>query len=98
MLYGTEPEAQALVVQNTGHMPVNSGSLLLKAFYEEHPQFATSAGQMARAFPWFGWPGQNGARISRIVLDNMAAIANKRASSDEAEAAITKEIKAQLLN
>ncbi|MCB1884113.1 MAG: ABC transporter substrate-binding protein [Geminicoccaceae bacterium] len=97
VLYGTGPEAQALIVQNTGYMPVNEGALpLLKDFYAEHPQFATSAGQLDRAFPWFGWPGQNGARISQIVLDNMAAVANDQETSDEAAAAMTKEIKTQL--
>ena len=97
ILYGTGPEAQAMIVQNTGYMPVNQGALpLLDGFYAEHPQFATSAGQMDRAYPWFGWPGQNGARISQIVLDNMAAIANEQESSDEAAAAMTQQIEAQL--
>lgn len=99
VLYGTGPEAQALIVRNTGYMPVNDGALpLLEDFYAEHPQFATSAGQMDRAFPWFGWPGQNGARISQIVLDTMASIANDQQSSDEAATTMTAEIEAQLPN
>lgn len=97
ILYGTGPEAQALIVQKTGYMPVNQGALpLLKAFYAEHPQFGTSAKQISRAFPWFGWPGRNGPRISQIVLDNMAAIANGQQTAAEATTAMTKDIKAQL--
>lgn len=97
ILYGTGPEAQALIVQKTGYMPVNQGSLaLLKPFYAEHPQFATSARQIGRAFPWFGWPGHNGPRISQIVLDNMAAIANGQETAAEAATAMTQDIKVQL--
>ena len=93
ILYGTGPEGQALIVQNTGYMPVNTGALeLLAGFYAEHPQFETSSKQMARAFPWFGWPGQNGARISQTVLDDMSAIANGQMTSDEAATAMTEEI------
>lgn len=97
LLYGTGPEAQAVVVQNTGYMPVNRGALpLLAAFYAEHPAFATSAGQIDRAFPWFGWPGRNGPQISQIVLDAMSAIANDREGADEAARTLTDQIKAQL--
>ena len=97
LLYGTGPKAQALIVENTGYMPVNTGAMAeLKDFYAEHPQFETSAGQTDRAYPWFGWPGQNGPRISQIVLDQMAAIANGQETADQASAKMTTEIEAQL--
>ncbi|WP_299793918.1 ABC transporter substrate-binding protein [uncultured Marivita sp.] len=97
LLYGTGAEAQAFVVQNTGYMPVNSGAIdELSAFYEDHPQFKTSAEQTDRAYPWFGWPGQNGARISQIVLDEMASIANDQQSAKDAAAALSEKISAQL--
>ena len=97
VLYGTGPEAQAIVVENTGYMPVNSGAMdVLGDFYAEHPQFETSAAQTDRAYPWFGWPGQNGARISQIVLDDMAAIANDQMGADEAAADMTDRIGAML--
>jgi multiple sugar transport system substrate-binding protein len=97
LLYGTGPEAQALIVENTGYMPVNQGALpMLRGFYDQHPAFATSAGQIERAYPWFGWPGRNGPRISQIVLDGMSAIANRQESSDAAADAMTTQIKAEL--
>lgn len=97
VVYGTGAEAQAMIVENTGYMPVNTGALdVLGDFYSEHPQFETSAEQMDRAYPWFGWPGQNGARISQIVLDHMAAIANRQETSDEAAAGMSADIAAQL--
>jgi multiple sugar transport system substrate-binding protein len=99
LLYGTGPEAQAMIVENTGYMPVNSGAIkVLGDFYKQHPQFETSAKQTDRAYPWFGWPGQNGARISQIVLDHMAAIANDQETAAEASAGLTADIKAQLPN
>ena len=97
VLYGTGAKAQALIVENTGYMPVNTGAMAeLKEFYAAHPQFATSAAQTARAYPWFGWPGQNGPRISQIVLDHMAAIANDQETAVEASAKMTEEIRAQM--
>ena len=93
LLFGTGAEAQALVVENTGYMPVNPGALaVLEDFYATNPNFATSAGQIDRAFPWFAWPGQNGVRISQIVLDDMTALANGRMTADETAAKLTRDI------
>ena len=94
VLFGTNAESQAYIVEQTGYMPVNSGSLdVLKSFYAAHPAFETSAGQIDRAFPWFAWPGQNGVRISQIVLDDMTAIGTGQMTSDEAAAKMTDQIK-----
>lgn len=99
VLYGTGAEAQAMIVQNTGYMPVNSGAIeVLADFYTENPQFRTTADQTARAFPWFGWPGQNGARISRVVLDTMSAVANDQINAAEASVALTEQVNALLPN
>ena len=85
------------MVQNTGYMPVNQKSLaLLQGFYAAHPAFATSAGQIGRAHPWFGWPGHNGPRISQVVLDGMSSIANGLATSDAAAGSMSGQIKALL--
>lgn len=90
-------KCRRMIVENTGRMPVNSGALAVMAdFYKEYPQFRTGAKQTDRAYPWFGWPEQNGARISQIVLDHTAAIANKQETADEASAGMTADIKAQL--
>ncbi len=93
LLFGTGAEAQAMVVENTGYMPVNQGSLeVLEGFYAENPNFRTSATQAGRAFPWFAWPGRNGVRISQVVLDEMTALANGAASVDETARSLTEEI------
>lgn len=87
LLYGTGPEGQTFVVENTGYMPVNDGAMaegLLGGFYEAHPAWKTSALQMDRAYPWFAWPGQNGVRISQVVVDKLSAIANDQVSAQDA--------------
>lgn len=97
VLYGTSAASQAYIVENTGYMPVNSGSVaLLRDFYAAHPAFETSVKQLDRAYPWFGWPGRNGARISQIVLDTMSAIANGQVGGAEAAALAASEIRGQL--
>ncbi len=93
LLFGTGAQSQAMVVQNTGYMPVNAGSMdVLEGFYAENPSFRTSATQADRSFPWFAWPGQNGVRISQVVLDEMTALANGAASVDETARSLTAEI------
>ncbi|MCL3883382.1 ABC transporter substrate-binding protein [Marivita sp. GX14005] len=93
ILYATGPEGQATVVQNTGYMPVNTGTeAILADFYAENPAWRTSATQMDRALPWFTWPGENGIRISQEVVDALGAIANGRQSSDEAADRLVAEI------
>ena len=92
-LYGTGPKAQAMIVEQTGYMPTNAKALdVLASFYRENPAFKTSAQQIDRALPWFAWPGQNGVRISQIVLDEMTAIGNGQLSSDQAAKAMTDKI------
>ena len=93
ILYGTGPEAQAMIVQQTGYMPTNAKALdVLAPFYAKNPAFETSAKQIGRALPWFAWPGQNGVRISQIVLDEMTAIGNGQLSSDGAAKVMTDKI------
>lgn len=95
ILYGTGPEAQTYIVKNTGYMPVNANaedSAELASFYEENPAFRTSAMQMDRAYPWFAWPGDNGVRISQLVLDTMDAMANDQIDAETAAVRLTSEI------
>ena len=70
------------MVQNTGYMPVNLGAVpLLKAFYAEHPAWATSVAQIPDSRPWHAWAGENAVRISQIVVDDMTALANGSADA-----------------
>ncbi len=95
--FGTSPEAQALVVENTGYMPVNLGAVpLLTEFYAANPPWETSVSQIAVSSPWFAWPGENGVRISQVVVDNMTALANGQSDSAGTVDQMTSEIEALL--
>lgn len=93
LLFGTSPDIQAYVVEQTGYMPSNAKAVAtLRGFYDANPSFETSARQIGRAFPWFAWPGQNGVKISQTVLDDMTAIGNGAMTPDAAAAAMTDRI------
>lgn len=83
------PETRALVLANTGSLEV------LGDFHADHPQFEISVERMDRAHPWFGRPDQNGAGISQIALDDMAAGADDQTSAEEAAAEMTDAITGQ---
>ncbi len=64
----TGPEAQKLVVENTGYLPTNKRALgpdYLGPYYAANPNFKTVTLQMDRSVPWQGYPGGNSVRIWR---------------------------------
>ena len=80
--FGTSPEMQAYIVENTGYMPVNLDAVpLLADFYAEKPAWETSISQIAASTPWFAWPGKDGVQISQLVVDAMTALANGQADA-----------------
>ena len=99
ILFGTDAESQAFVVENTGYMPSNTGALrpdLLGAFYREHPTYYTSVEQLPRARAWRGWPGENGTRISRVIRDEMTALANDLKTPAQTLADMSREVRGLL--
>ena len=67
----TGPEAQAIIVETTGYLPVNkraSGPGYLGPFYDKNPNFRTVSLQSDRAVPWQGYPGDT-VRIWRMQRD-----------------------------
>ncbi len=99
ILFGTSAESQAFVVVNTGYMPSNTGSLrpdLLGSFYRQNPTYATSIRQIPRARAWLGWPGQNGTRISRVIRDEMTALANDQKTTAQTLSDMSAEVRALL--
>ena len=67
----TGPEAQTIIVEATGYMPVNkraSGPDYLGPFYDKNPNFRTVSLQVERALPWQGYPGDT-VRIWRMQRD-----------------------------
>jgi multiple sugar transport system substrate-binding protein len=87
IMFASGPAGQDIIVRNTGYMPTNDlalGKDYLGSFYEDHPQWATAATQVPRARPNFSWPGENGVQISKVLRDNMEAIAQGQKTPDQA--------------
>jgi multiple sugar transport system substrate-binding protein len=85
--FGTGPEGQAIVAKMTGYMPANMKALepqYLGEFYKQNPNWETSARQIDVARPWFAWPGENGVKIGRVLLDGMTRIAQGTATPEKA--------------
>ncbi|MGY6633158.1 MAG: ABC transporter substrate-binding protein [Alkalilacustris sp.] len=70
--YSTGPEAQTLVVEMTGYLPLNIRALgddFLEPFYAADENFRTVARQIDRSRPWRGYPGGETVRIWRAQRD-----------------------------
>ncbi len=64
----TGPEAQTIVVENTGYLPTNLRATrpeFLAPFYAKNPNFRAVSMQVDRSGPWQGYPGGNSVRIWR---------------------------------
>lgn len=82
----TGPEAQAIVVEESGYMPVNLRALeegYLDDFYAANPNFRTVATQMDRARPWEGYPGGESVRIWREQRDVIGEVMRGTLSPEE---------------
>jgi len=67
----TGPEAQKIIVETTGYLPLNkraTGPDFLGPFYQQNPNFRTVALEVDRALPWQGYPGDT-VRIWRMQRD-----------------------------
>jgi multiple sugar transport system substrate-binding protein len=67
----TGPEAQKIIVEITGYLPLNkraTGPDFLGPFYQQNPNFRTVSLEMDRALPWQGYPGDT-VRIWRMQRD-----------------------------
>jgi multiple sugar transport system substrate-binding protein len=72
----TGPEAQKIVVETTGYLPLNkraSGPEYLGPFYDKNPNFRTVSLQSDRAVPWQGYRG-DAVRIWRAQRDIIAKV------------------------
>jgi len=73
--FATGPEAQRIVVENTGYLPTNklaAGPSYLGPFYKANPHFATVLRQMDRSTRWEGYAKGNTNKVwraQRTVLE-----------------------------
>jgi multiple sugar transport system substrate-binding protein len=94
----TGPEAQKIIVETTGYLPVNkraTGPEYLGPFYDQNPNFRTVALQSDRAIGWQGYPG-DAVLIWRVQRDILNVIMRGQLSPDAGLARLARETQAML--
>jgi multiple sugar transport system substrate-binding protein len=85
--FSTSPLGTALMVQNTGYVPVNQIAIddpqYLGQFYRENPLFRTATMQVPRMIPWYAFPGANSVRVTQVMVDNMARVVEGTAQPEQ---------------
>ena len=84
--FSTSAEGTALMVKNTGYVPVNQIAIddprHLGEFYRENPLFRTATEQVGRMIPWYAFPGTQSVRVTQVMVDNMARVVEGQATPE----------------
>jgi multiple sugar transport system substrate-binding protein len=94
----TGPEAQKIVVEITGYLPLNkraSGPEYLGPFYDKNPNFRTVSLETDRAVPWQGYPGDT-VRIWRAQRDIINEVMRGQVTPEAGLAKMVKETQSMM--
>jgi multiple sugar transport system substrate-binding protein len=98
--FSTSAEGQALMVINTGYVPMNQRSIddprWLGAFYRENPLFLAAVRQLPISVPWYAFPGANSVRVTQTMVNNLARITEQRATPEVVLADMATEVRRML--
>jgi len=98
--FSTSAEGQALMVITTGYVPMNQLSIedprWLGAFYRENPLFLAAVRQLPISVPWYAFPGANSVRVTQTMVNNLARIAEQRATPEVVLADMASEVRRML--
>lgn len=67
--------AGRIVAENSGYTPVNKP--LVESLKKENagdPNFILTLNQASQVVPWYSWPGENGAKVSKVLSDIQESI------------------------
>ncbi|MBK1659689.1 ABC transporter substrate-binding protein [Paracraurococcus ruber] len=85
--FSTSAEGTALMVQNTGYVPMNQIAIddprFLGAFYRDNPLYTAAVRQVPISIPWYAFPGANSVRVTQTMVDNIARVVEQRATPDQ---------------
>ena len=76
--------AGRIVAENSGYTPVNKP--LVESLKKENagdPDFVLTLDQASQVVPWYSWPGENGAKVSKLLTDIQEAILLGKVSPKE---------------
>ena len=95
--FATSPEGTTQMVKGTGYVPTNRIAIddpkYLGNFYRENPLFQPSTRQVQLMVPWYSFPGQNSVRVTQAMVDNLARIAEQKATPEQVLADMANEVR-----
>ncbi len=95
--FATSAEGTTLMVKNTGYVPTNQIAIddprYLSDFYRDNPLFQPATRQVGIMKPWYSFPGANSVRVTQVMVDNLARIAEQRATPEQVVADMATEVR-----
>ncbi|MGL4242215.1 MAG: ABC transporter substrate-binding protein [Beijerinckiaceae bacterium] len=95
--FATSAEGTTLMVKNTGYVPCNQIAIddpsYLADFYKQNPLFQAATRQVPLMVPWYAFPGQNSVRVTQVMVDNLARIAEQKATPEQVLADMATEVR-----
>jgi multiple sugar transport system substrate-binding protein len=95
--FATSAEGTTLMVKNTGYVPTNQIAIdnpsYLAEFYRQNPLFQAATKQVQLMIPWYAFPGQNSVRVTQVMVDNLARIAEQKATPEQVLEDMTREVR-----
>lgn len=95
--FATSPEGTTLMVKNTGYVPTNQIAIddpsWLGEFYKQNPLFQAATRQVGLMIPWYAFPGQNSVRVTQVMVDNLARIAEQKATPEQVLEDMAREVR-----
>lgn len=95
--FATSAEGTTLMVKNTGYVPTNNLAITdpsyLSEFYKQNPLFQAATRQVPLMIPWYAFPGQNSVRVTQVMVDNLARIAEQKATPEQVLADMATEVR-----
>ncbi|NYT64893.1 extracellular solute-binding protein [Alcaligenaceae bacterium] len=92
----TGPEGAVVMTKNTGYFPANMLPIEdpngLKGFYEENLNQYTAVKQLPWLTGWYAFPGENGLKITDVILDNLQTVFDRSAQPQAALQNMSKEV------
>jgi multiple sugar transport system substrate-binding protein len=95
--FATSGEGTTLMAKNTGYVPCNQLAIddpsYLGDFYKANPLFQAATKQVHLMVPWYAFPGQNSVRVTQVMVDNIARIAEQKATPEQVLADMATEVR-----
>ena len=93
-------EGQVIVGETTGYVPANGVAVeqpdLLGDYYAERPNMNAALNSIPIAMTWYAFPGENAARIDRVIEDRLGEVIRLQQTPEEAMIALEADVRSML--